>query len=141
MPYIGVLSSQCLVALEAIRPSSCASHEKMADCWLLTAVAGLTPGRLRCAGQIRTPFKSKPQMAFMLEFGESDFCSPFCSSLEKQSDKLQRGKLPVSSSRMYLTKSFLRTRMRMVAKKPVSRSTVTHELMMENQWICVTRSA
>ncbi len=35
----------------------------------------------------------------------------------------------------YLMKSFLRTRMRMVAKKPVNNSTVTHELMMENQWI------
>lgn len=28
------------------------------------------------------------------------------------------------------------TRMRMVARKPVSSSTVTHELTMENQWIC-----
>ena len=26
--------------------------------------------------------------------------------------------------------------MRMVARKPVSSSTVTQELMMENQWIC-----
>ena len=41
-----------------------------------------------------------------------------------------------SSSRLYLTKSFLRTRMRMVARKPVSSSTVTHEFMMLNQWIC-----
>ena len=41
-----------------------------------------------------------------------------------------------SSSRAYLRKSFLSTRMRMVARKPVSSSTVTHELMMLNQWIC-----
>jgi hypothetical protein len=40
-----------------------------------------------------------------------------------------------SSSAEYLTKSFLSTRMRMVARKPVSRRTVTQELMMENQWI------
>jgi len=33
-------------------------------------------------------------------------------------------------------KSALSTRMRMVARKPVSSSTVTQELMMENQWIC-----
>ncbi len=44
-----------------------------------------------------------------------------------------------SSSRVYLMKSFLSTRMRMVARKPVSSSTVTHELMMLNQWICARR--
>jgi hypothetical protein len=32
-------------------------------------------------------------------------------------------------------KSFLSTRIRIVARKPVKRSTVTHELIMENQWI------
>ena len=41
-----------------------------------------------------------------------------------------------SSSLVYLRKSFLRTRIRMVARKPVSSSTVTHEFMMLNQWIC-----
>ena len=45
-----------------------------------------------------------------------------------------------SSSRVYLMKSFLSTRMRMVAKKPVSSSTVTQELMMENQWICAAHT-
>lgn len=35
----------------------------------------------------------------------------------------------------YLIKSFLRTRMRIVARNPVNSRTVTHELMMENQWI------
>lgn len=34
-------------------------------------------------------------------------------------------------------KSALSTRMRMVARKPVSSSTVTQLLMMENQWICM----
>ena len=38
-----------------------------------------------------------------------------------------------SSSRVYLMKSFLSTRMRMVARKPVSSTTVTQLLMMENQ--------
>ena len=33
-------------------------------------------------------------------------------------------------------KSFLRTRMSMVARKPVRSSTVTQLLMMLNQWIC-----
>jgi hypothetical protein len=33
-------------------------------------------------------------------------------------------------------KSFFSTRMRIVARKPVRRSTVTQLLMMENQWIC-----
>ena len=46
---------------------------------------------------------------------------------------------PASSSWVYLRKSFLRTRMRMVARNPVSSSTVTHELMMLNQWICSSR--
>ena len=32
-------------------------------------------------------------------------------------------------------KSFFSTRIAIVAKKPVSNRTVTHELMMENQWI------
>jgi hypothetical protein len=39
---------------------------------------------------------------------------------------------------VYLRKSFLSTLSRMVARKPVSRRTVTHELMMENQWICAS---
>ncbi len=30
--------------------------------------------------------------------------------------------------------------MRMVARKPVSSSTVTHEFMMLNQWICNQQS-
>lgn len=34
----------------------------------------------------------------------------------------------------YLMKSFLSTRMRMVAKNPVSNRTVTQELIIENQW-------
>ena len=37
---------------------------------------------------------------------------------------------------MNLMKSFFSTRSRMVARKPVSKSTVTHELIMENQCIC-----
>ena len=41
-----------------------------------------------------------------------------------------------SSSRLYLRKSFFSTRIRMVARKPVSSSTVTQLLMMLNQWIC-----
>ena len=41
----------------------------------------------------------------------------------------------ISSSRVYLMKSFFSTRIRIVARNPVSSSTVTHELMMENQWI------
>lgn len=43
---------------------------------------------------------------------------------------------PASSSRVYLMKSAFSTRIRMVAKNPVSSSTVTHELTMLNQWIC-----
>ncbi len=43
---------------------------------------------------------------------------------------------PASSSRENLMKSFLSTRMRMVARNPVSSSTVTQLLMMLNQWIC-----
>ncbi len=50
-----------------------------------------------------------------------------------KADKLWCCQCIPSSSRVYLTKSFLRTRMRMVARKPVSSSTVTHELMMLNQ--------
>ena len=49
---------------------------------------------------------------------------------------MRKKALPTSSSLVYLTKSFLRTRMRMVARNPVSNSTVTQELMMLNQWIC-----
>ena len=41
----------------------------------------------------------------------------------------------ISSSFVYLMKSFFRTRIRMVARNPVRRRTVTHELMMLNQWI------
>ncbi len=48
----------------------------------------------------------------------------------------RKGSTVPSSSRVYLMKSFLRTRMSIVAKKPVSSSTVTQLLMMENQWIC-----
>ena len=48
----------------------------------------------------------------------------------------ERGHGPASSSRENLMKSFFRTRMRMVARKPVSSSTVTQLLMMLNQWIC-----
>jgi len=44
-----------------------------------------------------------------------------------------------SSSRLYLRKSFFSTRIRMVARNPVSSSTVTQLLMMLNQWICVAR--
>ena len=43
---------------------------------------------------------------------------------------------PASSSRENLMKSFLSTRMRIVARNPVSSSTVTQLLMMLNQWIC-----
>lgn len=35
-------------------------------------------------------------------------------------------------------KSFLSTRIKMVARNPVSSNTVTQELMMENQWICMS---
>src|SRR5689334_16488741 len=45
-------------------------------------------------------------------------------------------RLCLRSSREYLMKSAFSTRIRMVARKPVSSSTVTHELMIENQWIC-----
>jgi hypothetical protein len=38
-----------------------------------------------------------------------------------------------SSSLEYLMKSFFRTRMSIVAKNPVSSSTVTHEFIMLNQ--------
>ncbi len=41
--------------------------------------------------------------------------------------------VPASSSLVYLTKSFFRTRIRMVARKPVNSSTVTQLLMIENQ--------
>ena len=37
-----------------------------------------------------------------------------------------------SSSLVYLRKSFLSTRIKMVARNPVSNSTVTHELTIEN---------
>jgi hypothetical protein len=40
-----------------------------------------------------------------------------------------------SSSREYLTKSARSTRIRMVARNPVSSSTVTQLLTIENQWI------
>ena len=53
----------------------------------------------------------------------------------KQKQAAESGCAP-SSSRVYLMKSFFSTRMRIVARKPVSSSTVTQELMMENQWIC-----
>lgn len=43
--------------------------------------------------------------------------------------------VPASSSRVYLMKSALRTRMRMVARNPVSSNTVTQEFTMLNQWI------
>ncbi len=52
-----------------------------------------------------------------------------------------RGHRHLRSSFEYFTKSAFSTRMRMVARKPVSSSTVTHELMMENQWICGGRYA
>ena len=48
---------------------------------------------------------------------------------------------PSSSSCAYLMKSFFSTLMRIVARKPVSSSTVTHELTMLNQWICRARAA
>lgn len=35
----------------------------------------------------------------------------------------------------YLMKSFFSTLIRIVARNPVNKSTVTHELIMENQWI------
>lgn len=44
---------------------------------------------------------------------------------------------PASSSRVYLMKSAFRTRIKMVARKPVNSSTVTQELTMLNQWICM----
>jgi hypothetical protein len=37
-----------------------------------------------------------------------------------------------SSSLVYLRKSFLSTRIKMVARNPVNKSTVTHELTIEN---------
>ena len=37
-----------------------------------------------------------------------------------------------SSSLVYLRKSFLGTRIKMVARNPVSNSTVTHEFTIEN---------
>lgn len=40
-----------------------------------------------------------------------------------------------STKSSYLTKSFLSTRIRMVARNPVRRRTVTHEFIIENQWI------
>ena len=49
--------------------------------------------------------------------------------------------VPASSSLPKRTKSFLSTRMRMVARKPVSSSTVTQLLMIENQWICARQAA
>ena len=45
-----------------------------------------------------------------------------------------------SSSRLKRRKSWRTTRSRMVARKPVSSSTVIMELTMENQWTCAQAS-
>jgi hypothetical protein len=61
----------------------------------------------------------------------------FCTSTMTLKSKYR---ICTSSERAYLKKSFLSTRTRMVARKPVRRRTVTIELKIENQRIWCTFS-
>lgn len=56
------------------------------------------------------------------------------ASLEHE-NRYRETQLWIEDACTYLMKSFLSTRMRMVARNPVKRRTVTHELIIENQCI------